>query len=256
MQSRGSGGNTASVSTEVHRESLYHRNVSVPVKVLVLSCIPWVAYAGTQSRCSELPGAEQHALDVFFSAQVPERGAEELLLTEEWKQHDGRTSTAMLALLKRLRNLKREGVVSGVVAFAVSGTAEAPAIGEKQMALALLSAAERKADALVIALTGNLHAFNVAAPEYAPYALMASFLPAANTISLAITDLGGQAWNCQDGTCGPHTIDSSGGATRGLSLISPASSLRWRPVHGVASHGIYARRPMNRARNADRPAFH
>lgn len=180
----------------------------------------------------------QHALDVFMSSG-DDAELKELLSTEEWKRHDGRTSTAMLALVEQLRALKLEGVVSGVVAFSVTRAGESAAKGEKRMASVLLRAAKRKPDALVIALTGNLHACKTQLSEAAPYRLMASFLPLAQTVSLAVTDRGGEAWNCQNGACGPHTLDSSGGMTRGVTLASP------HPAYdGILSTGLPATASM------------
>lgn len=72
-------------------------------------------------------------------------------------------------------------------------------------------------DALVMVLTGNVHACKGKLPEIGPYPLMASFLPAAATVSLLV-DLGGESWNCQGDGCGPHKLDSSGGSPREISL--------------------------------------
>jgi hypothetical protein len=178
---------------------------------------------------------EQHALDVFIASGNSAAGLQELLSAEEWKGRDGRTSAAMLMLIEQLRALKLRGVVSGVVAFAAWRPDESSAKGEERMASALLTAAARNPDALVIALTGNLHACKKALPEVASYRLMASFLPPAQTVSLAVTDRGGQAWNCQGGACGPHSLDSSGGVRRGVSLASP------HPAYdGVLSTGLPA----------------
>jgi hypothetical protein len=181
---------------------------------------------------------DQHSLDVFMSSQK-HAGLGELLSTEEWRRNDGRTSAAMLALVEQLRVLKLEGVVSNVVAFSVARSGESPARGEERMAAALLRAAKHNRDALVIALTGNLHACKTMLSEVAPYRLMGSLLPPAQTMSLAITDRGGQAWNCQSGACGPHTLDSSGGVKRGITLASP------HPAYdGVLSTGLPATASM------------
>lgn len=185
---------------------------------------------------------EQYALDVFMSSGNQAR-LKELLSTEEWRGQDGRTSTAMLALIEQLRVLKVEGVVSGVAAFSVAHKGESPAKGEERMASALLRVVERNPDALVIALTGNLHACKTMLSEVVPYRLMASFLPPAETVSLAVTDRGGQAWNCQSGACGPHTLKSSGGERRGITLVSP------HPAYdGVLATGLPATASMPASR--------
>jgi hypothetical protein len=91
------------------------------------------------------------------------------------------------------------------------------------MAAALQAAANKNPDALVIALVGNVHACKGTLPDVGPDPRMASFLPAAETVSLFVTDRGGEAWNCQGGGCGSHELGSSGGNERGITL-SPAAS--------------------------------
>lgn len=182
---------------------------------------------------------EQHVLDVFMSSGNHDAGLKELLATEEWKGRDGRTSTAMLALVEQLRALKLEGVVSSVVAFSMTRPDETAAKGEERMDSALLRETERSSDALVIALTGNLHASKKMLPGVAPYRMMASFLPPAQTVSLAVTDRGGKAWNCQSGVCGPHILDSSGGVRRGVTFASPHPAF-----DGVLSTGLPATASM------------
>ncbi len=175
---------------------------------------------------------DQHALDAFMNSGSRNAGLKELLSTEEWKQHDGRTSSAMLALVDQLRALKLEGLLSGVVAFA--RTDKSAARGEERMASALLKALKRNPAALVIALSGNVHACRKTVAEV-PYRLMGSFLPAAQTVSLLVTDRGGQAWNCQDGVCGPHGLGSSRGLKRGIALASP-----YPGYDGALSTGLLA----------------
>jgi hypothetical protein len=157
-----------------------------------------------------------------------------LLASEEWKGKDGRTSAAMLSLLDRLRALKSGGMVSSVVAFSVARSGEPPAI-EEHMAGALLQAAGQSPGALVIALTGNAHASKSVIPQIGPHRPMASFLPAAQTVSLLAADRGGQAWNCQSDGCGPHPLKSSGESARGVTLTSPHSG-----YDGVLSTGLPA----------------
>jgi hypothetical protein len=178
---------------------------------------------------------EQQALEVFMGAENHDADVKELLSTAEWKRDDGRTSTAMLALVQELRALRVNGLVSGIVAFSASHAGESAAKGEERMAAAILRAADRNPEALVIVLTGNVHACKQILPEVGSYRLMASFLPPAQTVSLVVTDRGGQAWNCQNGTCGPNALGPSGGVSRGVKLMSPHAGF-----DGVLSTGLAA----------------
>jgi hypothetical protein len=191
---------------------------------------------------------DQQAIDRFTDEEDHDVGARELLSTDEWEGTDGRASAAMFALLERLRALKAEGLLSCVVAFAVSGGGESAAGDEEAMASALLRASAASPDALVIALTGNVHASKQELAEAGPYGPMASFLPPAQTVSLLVTDRGGQAWNCQNGICGPHALASSGGDNCAVELISPHAG-----YDGVLSTGLTATASEPAGRQAGPP---
>jgi len=179
---------------------------------------------------------DQHEIDVFMRPGNDEAAVRNLLSAKEWSRSDGRSSHAMLTLLRELRAFKLKGLISGVVAFADSFPEESAAQGEKRMAAALQAAASENPDALVIALVGNVHACKGTLPDVGPYPLMASFLPAVETVSLFVTDRGGESWNCQGGKCGPHQSGSSGGVERGIKLFPGASPLPG--YDGALSTGI------------------
>ena len=178
---------------------------------------------------------DQPALDIFMGSGNDRARNRELLSAEEWKGRDGRTSTAMLTLLERLRVLKRVGIVSEVVAFSTPYADDSAARGEERMASALLSSAVGQPDALVVALSGNVHACKTTMAQIGNYGLMASFLPPSQTVSLVVRDRGGRAWNCQDGACGPHALSSSGGEKRSITFASPHPCF-----DGILSTGLSA----------------
>ena len=184
---------------------------------------------------------DQQALNRFMDSKNRETSVKELLSTDEWKGTDGRASSAMLVLLERLRSLKADGLLSRVIAFSASGGSADQ--DEEAMSSALLRASTANPDALVIVLTGNVHASKQELAEVGAYRLMGSFLPRAQTVSLLVTDRGGEAWNCQDGSCGPHTLASSAGVNREITLISPHAG-----YDGVLSTGlsVTASKPANR----------
>ncbi len=184
---------------------------------------------------------DQQALNRFMDSKNRETSVKELLSTDEWKGTDGRASSAMLVLLERLRSLKADGLLSRVIAFSASGGSAAQ--DEEAMSSAFLRASTANPDAVVIVLTGNVHASKQELAEVGSYRLMGSFLPPAQTVSLLVTDRGGEAWNCQDGSCGPHTLASSAGVNREITLISPHVG-----YDGVLSTGLSATasKPANR----------
>lgn len=179
---------------------------------------------------------EQEAIDTFMAPGNHEAAIRALLAEKGWNVFDGRSSRAMLMLLEALRVLKLKGEIAEVVAFADIRAGESPAQGEQRMASALIAAADRHANALVIALTGNLHASKKLIAEFGSYPLMAMLLPAAQTVSLFVTDKGGEAWNQMEDGCRPHKQSSTGGDQRGIVLSESPPPIPG--FDGVASTGL------------------
>ena len=179
---------------------------------------------------------EQPAIDAFMAPGNHEAAISALLSSRGWNVFDGRSSRAMLMLLEDLRALKLRGQIAEVVAFSDARAGESDAQGEQRMASALIAAADRHANTLVVALTGNLHASKKLIAEFGSYPLMAMLLPAEQTVSLLVADKGGEAWSQMEGRCGPQKHDSSGGAQRGLVLSESAAPIPG--FDGVLSTGL------------------
>ena len=92
--------------------------------------------------------------------------------------------------------------------------------------------------ALVVALTGNLHASKKLIAEFGSYPLMAMLLPAARTVSLFVTDRGGEAWNQMEDGCRPHKQSPTGGERRGVVRSGTAAPIPG--FDGVLSTGLAA----------------
>jgi hypothetical protein len=178
---------------------------------------------------------EQPAIDAFLSTGNHADAATALLAQRGWHAFDGRSSRAMLALLEDLRALQREGRTVEVVAFSDFRPGDSPAQGEKRMASALMAAADRHPNGLVLTLTGNVHASK---KELSSDATMAMELPSAETLSLLVIDRGGEAWNQSEEGCGPHKYRSIGGDSRGITLSEKAAPVAG--FDGVASTGLAA----------------
>ena len=153
--------------------------------------------------------AEQDAIDAFLHATGHDEARSNLLSLKGWQGTDGRASRAMFGLLESLRGMRVE-----VLAFD-AGFGLGNAERNRAMADALQATAHRHAEALIIALTGNIHGSKKLFAGYAP---MAMLLPAAETVSLFVVDRGGQVWASIDGVDGPHDLKSSGGNKRGVDL--------------------------------------
>jgi hypothetical protein len=162
----------------------------------------------------ERPVEEQETINIFMAPADHEDAVHGLLSQKGWDMLDGRSSRAMLALLEDLRAMKQQGIVADVVAFSDARSGEAAAKREERMAAVLTNSASRYPNALVVALTGNLHPSKAVLKSFG-YAMMATYLPSEKTVSLFVSDLGGEAWTSMNGECQPHTLKSTGGEHRG-----------------------------------------
>lgn len=147
----------------------------------------------------EIPRTEQAALDAFVASDGGDAARAALLAgafwTGPWK--DGRSSEAMVALLDRVRALRAAGARVRVVAFDVGATPAPDRDGA--MAAALLDARAAAPDAVVVLLTGNLHARLAGGlpplPDMVPMgAHLRDAAPA--TVSFDARHAAGTAWVC------------------------------------------------------------
>jgi hypothetical protein len=196
--------------------------------------------------------AEQPAWDAFMRSKGDKRARAALLRTDSWTYHyqDGRSSLAMLQLAEDLRAARADGRSIDVKAFlAEPGPQDTAEDRERRMADSIQAISQAHPDALVLILSGNLHASKASnSRAKPPYRLAASFLPKDETRAILIRAGDGEAWNCQGDTCGPHPQRSSvkhsreivlGGETPGydaeaftgvLSTYSPPAALPPTPV--------------------------
>lgn len=199
----------------------------------------------------ERPSREQAAIDAFLAADNHAAATDTLLAESGWGTFDGRSSRAMLSLMEALRELKLKGRISDVMAFDDSRPGTSNAERDQRMASALGAAAGRHANALVLALTGNLHASKKLIEGFGSYPFMAMLLPAAQTVSLFVSDQGGEAWTQMQDGCRPHKLRSTGGDNRGIVLSETAAPVRG--FDGTASTGLPATASAPAIPNAPAP---
>ena len=184
----------------------------------------------------ERPSAEQKAIDRFLASEDHDEAVRALLREPGWNVLDGRSSRAMLALLEELRTFRLRGGINGVIAFDDARTGEPPAQREQRMAGMLIAAAGRVPDCLVIVLTGNLHASQKPVARLGAYPWMVMLLPSGETLSLLVTDRGGDAWPQTTDGCGAHVLPPSGGDERGI-VLGEARAVK-RGFDGALSTGL------------------
>ena len=120
---------------------------------------------------------------------------------------DGRTSEGLLKLLQRVRVLKASGRDITLHAFQPSSIGRGDSLDqawyELNMGFALGQARQKRPDARVIALAGNIHAQKTPLARYPDIGLPAAgHLPTRETLSFKIAQQGGYSWSCGADECG------------------------------------------------------
>jgi hypothetical protein len=134
----------------------------------------------------ELPVASQTALDAYARDGNEAR----LLRDQAWREEGGRTTRAILDLLRAARRLR----VRTVAFDALPNGNISP---EREQAMADNLAAAARSGALVIALTGVGHADKEGFTSRTPPVLTAAGrLPSERTLSLTFARPGGAFWGC------------------------------------------------------------
>jgi hypothetical protein len=164
----------------------------------------------------ELNSAEQGRLEAYLASKGTPSDRRHLVQGSDWKIHDGRGSTAMLALIEHLRRLSQEHQNLRVVAFAPTFEPqnESETGYNRRMADNIMTAA-KGANALVLILVGNIHAMRSPLPAEGGnrgFRPMAMNLPASATLSVRFDSAGGRAWTCQENAVGK---DECGGPCNG-----------------------------------------
>jgi len=152
----------------------------------------------------ERPTSEQKLLTRLLSAKDLSTAEMTLLEGPGWKNGmDGRASKAMLKLLLSLRKLRTTHPGLNVFAFSTpSKSGDLPGKRDEAMGQALLAFGKSHPKALILILTGNVHAMQSPMFGYDPAAM---FIPPTERLSLEVTDTGGETWVDSSGGCGPST---------------------------------------------------
>jgi hypothetical protein len=152
----------------------------------------------------ELSEREQPNTDAYLNSSGSPRDVRKLLQTGSWAgdQQWGVTSAAMLQLLEQVRLWRHTGRDIAVVHFqpASSGALHQD-YNEIRMAALLVSAAETRPRALVVALMGNIHARKSVFSGGLKLMPAVAHLPAADVLTFNMMEAGGTAWQCRPEGC-------------------------------------------------------
>ncbi|WP_342117336.1 hypothetical protein [Pseudoduganella sp. OTU4001] len=150
----------------------------------------------------EISSDAQPELDDYLVSDGGETVRHPLLASAFGKMKDGRGSEAMMAVIEQARVLRKAGAPLILAAmdmrrsqFAVPpGEKWNPATRDRIMAENVAALARSNPDAVVLSLTGNLHATKQTKLSYPPMGyLLSQQMPA---FSLGLAHSGGSAWVC------------------------------------------------------------
>lgn len=151
----------------------------------------------------EVPYTEQARIDAFLASNGDAKARADLLRGDFWDfpMQDGRRSEAMVSLLDTVRRWRARGAVVSVIAF---DTDVPPDVRDAEMGQRLATARQKDPQALLLVVTGGVHASREPEAAFVPMAVhFGKLTPPHHIVSLAMKHSGGQAWVCTD-NCGPH----------------------------------------------------
>jgi hypothetical protein len=142
-----------------------------------------------------------------------------LLAGPFWAQHDGRSSTAMLGLLDRVRKIREGGGRVEVVAYDITNEPD------RDAAMARTVLASRDPGTVFIGLSGNIHSRRTKWNDMTP--LVARLVEQRAPIkTFDVSASGGTMWACMsepdhEPVCGEHPNSNDGGKGPPWSLGKP-----------------------------------
>ncbi|OYY67555.1 hypothetical protein [Sphingomonas sp. 28-63-12] len=186
-----------------------HGTAESPEAFATLVC--WLSAQRGVAVALELPVKEQGAIDAYMISDGGSKARAALTSGTIWQSpvQDGRSSEAYVALLERLRELKRSG--RQIRVLAISPEWKGSSNQRERDIAALLQANGSEQNVLVMALVGNVHARRATTVAGATFP---TYLPAKSARTFDIAPEGGAQWACamapgsRTPTCGPRPLES------------------------------------------------
>lgn len=195
----------------------------------------------------EISAQEQPRLDAYLASAGTPAARAAVLAGPFWTRstQDGRSSTAMLALLERLRRLNADGRRVAVIAV------DEERIGARDVGMAEQITRAVQPGRRVIALLGNVHASQrLGRPNLPDYAPAGYLLRALAPLGVRVGAHGGEAWVCAP-VCGYARLASSAWAARRSGM--PLATVRSRGMTVITPCLCIPRRCPPLGRSCRRP---
>jgi len=182
----------------------------------------------------EIDRGEQADVDRFLASNGDARARRALLAGAHWSApFDGRDSEAMFQLIDHVRRLRAVGADVRIVYF----DARDPDMDQRnrRMADTLRGAAKEHPGAMLLVLTGNVHAMTHRLPgelysdgkRIEPPMTAGRFLADLNPVSIDVSAAHGEYSACTAGRCGPHAVVERRPQTEPVLERQPPSESAW-----------------------------
>lgn len=152
----------------------------------------------------EIPVEEQARIDAFLASDGDVLDVQRLLSGEFWTRstHDGRSSTAMLDLIKTARKMREAGAEVSILAFARYD--DRP--GDAAMAEVIASVLDADSMLHAVVLVGNAHSDKSSDARWdaGSRTLGHHLAERFDTLAFRMKSAGGSFWACVSGRCGVH----------------------------------------------------
>lgn len=194
----------------------------------------------------EIPTGEAPRLEAYLASAGGDEDRRALLAGPFWNRsnQDGRSSRAMADLLERARVLRDDSGRLDVRLFDREGEGGSQA-RDQRMAEALDEIVASAPDAVVIVLTGNVHARITPGtrwdPDFQPMGyLLQEALPDRRIVALDLEHAGGSAWVCT----GPLPEDCGARPMSGSDAVDRGRAVRLHDGSGTPFDGVYTVGPL------------
>ena len=167
-----------------------------------------ITRSGALTVALEWPRDDQSLIDAFLASAGSASDRDTLLSSPFWTATDGRTSTAILGLIERLRTLRSQGRDVNVVLFDIGRDVRLPpeeiAKERDRLMAARLAEVAKGGQRPMLVLVGNLHAKKSGnePPSMVEHLLRSGV----EVVSLNANHGGGTAWVCVTDGCGERAL--------------------------------------------------
>lgn len=173
----------------------------------------------------EIPSEEQSRLNNYMTSNGLPSDRSKLLTGQFWtrelQRQDGRSSSAVLKLIDRARQIKVNG---GNIRLVAIDKPSANQSRDASMATVIKYEMAASPDADFVVLTGNVHASKAKESTFGQnFQSTAFYLIDASPITILVAFRKGTAWVCMTGSCGSRRMHSSWANERTLGYLNGAS---------------------------------